>query len=268
MTQATVPGRRWSPPPLIKSPWLRWGLLLGAIVYLVLAVQSVEVNPARIARGMERGSQILAGFVQPDFLTRRTNIINGLIESLVMTVVATALGVLISVPIGIGGARNLVPLPVYLVCRLLIALSRTFQEVIIAILFVVMLGFGPLAGVMTLVFGSLGFVSKLLAEDIEEIDPAQVEAIRATGASWMQMLTYGVLPQVLPRLVGLSLYRFDINLRESAVIGIVGAGGIGATLNTSIQRYEYNTASAILLLIIALVMATELVSSAIRKRLQ
>lgn len=268
MTQATVPGRRWSPPPLIKSPWLRWGLLLGAIVYLVLAVQSVEVNPARIARGMERGSQILAGFVQPDFLTRRTNIINGLVESLVMTVVATALGVLISVPIGIGGARNLVPLPVYLVCRLLIALSRTFQEVIIAILFVVMLGFGPLAGVMTLVFGSLGFVSKLLAEDIEEIDPAQVEAIRATGASWMQMLTYGVLPQVLPRLVGLSLYRFDINLRESAVIGIVGAGGIGATLNTSIQRYEYNTASAILLLIIALVMATELVSSAIRKRLQ
>ena len=84
----------------------------------------------------------------------------------------------------------------------------------------------------------------------------------------MQMLTYGVLPQVLPRLVGLSLYRFDINLRESAVIGIVGAGGIGATLNTSLQRYEYNTASAILLLIIILVMATELVSSAVRKRLQ
>ncbi|WP_035988019.1 phosphonate ABC transporter, permease protein PhnE [Leptolyngbya sp. KIOST-1] len=268
MTQATVAGRRWSPPNLIKNPWLRWGLLIGAIVYIVLAVQSVEVNPARIARGMERGVQILAGFIQPNFVSRRTNIINGLIESLVMTVVATAIGVVISVPIGIGGARNLVPLSVYLVCRLVIALSRTFQEVIIAILFVVMLGFGPLAGVMTLVFGSIGFVSKLLAEDIEEIDADQVEAMRATGASWIQMLTYGVLPQVLPRLVGLSLYRFDINLRESAVIGIVGAGGIGATLNTAIQRYEYNTASAILLLIIALVMATELVSSAVRERLQ
>ncbi len=268
MIQTTLPGRQWSPPNLIKNPWLRWGLLIAGIVYLILAVLSVDVNPARIARGMERGGQILAGFVQPDFLSRRDNIISGLIESLVMTVVATAIGVVISIPIGIGGARNLVPLPVYLVCRLLIALSRTFQEVIIAILFVVMLGFGPLAGVMTLVFGSVGFVSKLLSENIEEIDAAQVEAIRATGASWLQMLTYGVLPQVLPRLVGLSLYRFDINLRESAVIGIVGAGGIGATLNTSIQRYEYNTASAILLLIIALVMATELVSSAVRKRLQ
>lgn len=268
MTQATLPKQQWSPPNLIKNPWLRWGLLIGGLIYLVLALLSVEVNPDRIARGLERGGQILVGFVQPDFLSRRDNIISGLIESLVMTVVATAIGVVISIPIGIGGARNLVPLPVYLVCRLLIALSRTFQEVIIAILFVVMLGFGPLAGVMTLVFGSVGFVSKLLSENIEEIDAAQVEAIRATGASWLQMLTYGVLPQVLPRLVGLSLYRFDINLRESAVIGIVGAGGIGATLNTSIQRYEYNTASAILLLIIALVMATELVSSAVRKRLQ
>ncbi|MGI8935889.1 MAG: phosphonate ABC transporter, permease protein PhnE [Phormidesmis sp.] len=268
MTQSLNQGQAWSPPSLIKNVWLRWGLLIGAGVYLVLALLSVDIDPGRMARGMERGGQILAGFLQPDFVSRSHNITDGLIESLVMTVVATAVGVFISIPIGIGGARNMVPLPVYLVCRFFIALSRTFQEVIIAILFVVMLGFGPLAGVMTLVFGSLGSISKLRSEDIEEIDASQVEAIRATGSSWLQMLSYGVLPQVLPRLVGLSLYRFDINLRESAVIGIVGAGGIGATLNTSIQRYDYNTASAILLLIIALVMVTELISSAIRKGLQ
>ncbi len=139
---------------------------------------------------------------------------------------------------------------------------------IIAILFVVMFGFGPFAGVLTLSFGSLGFFSKLLAEDIEEIDEEQVEAIRATGASWLQMITFAVLPQVLPRMVGLTLYRFDINIREAAILGIVGAGGIGSTLNTSLRRYDYETSSAIILIIIALVMAVELTSGWIRKKVQ
>jgi phosphonate transport system permease protein len=267
MTQVAIK-QGWSPPPLIKNPWLRWGLAIGAILYLVLAVSSVDVNWGRIVRGMDRGAQILEGFLQPDFVSRWDNIVSGIIESVVMTVVATAIGIFISVPIGLGAARNIVPLPVYLICRLIVALSRTFQEVIIAILFVVMVGFGPLAGVLTLVFGSVGFLSKLMAEDIEEIDPSQVEAIRSTGASWLQLITYGVFPQIMPRLVGLSMYRLDINLRESAVIGIVGAGGIGSTLNTAVQRYDYDTASAILLVIIALVMCAELVSGVIRRRLQ
>lgn len=268
MTQIWQPGQRWSPPPLIKNPWWRWGLGLGAIAYLGLAIASVPVNWGRIVRGLDRGSQILLGFVQPDFVARGSDIIDGVAESLVMTVVATVVGVVISIPIGIGAARNLSPLPLYLLCRLLIALSRTFQEVIIAILFVVMVGFGPLAGVLTLSFTTVGFLAKLWADDIEEVDASQVEAVRATGASWAQMVSYGVLPQVLPRLVGLSMYRLDINLRESAVIGIVGAGGIGSTLDTALQRYEYRTASAILLVIIALVMVVELLSGLIRRRLQ
>jgi phosphonate transport system permease protein len=261
-------GRSWSPPPFIKNPWLRWGIIIGSILYLILAIASVNIDPARIARGLERGRSLFQAFLQPDFFTRGSDIVSGVVESLWMTVVATAIGVFISIPVGLGAARNMVPLPVYLVCRLLVALSRTFQEVIIAILFVVMVGFGPLAGVLTLAFGSLGFFSKLLAEDIEEIDSSQVDAIRSTGASWLQTIAFGVFPQVLPRMVGLSLYRFDINLREASVIGIVGAGGIGSTLNTSLQRYDYELSSAIILVIIALVMATELTSSWIRRRLQ
>ena len=171
-----------------------------------------------------------------------------------MTVTSTVVGILISIPIGIGAARNLSPLPVYLVCRAIIAVSRTFQEVIIAILFVAMVGFGPFAGFLTLSFATIGFLAKLLAEDIEDIDPAQAEAIRATGASWLQLVNYAVQPQVMPRLIGLSLYRVDINFRESAVVGIVGAGGIGATLNTALSRYEYDTAAAVLIMIIAIVM--------------
>ena len=267
MTQATPP-RQWSPPPLIRNPIKRWTLILGAGIYLLLALSTLSINIDRILRGLERSSRIFSGFLQPDFISRWNDIQAGILESLTMTVVATVIGILISIPIGFGAARNIAPLPIYLFCRAWVSIARTFQEVMIAIVFVVMMGFGPLAGVLTLSFTTIGFLSKLLAEDIEEIDPSQVEAIRSTGASWLQLMTYGVVPQVLPRLVGLSVYRFDINLRESAVVGLVGAGGIGSTLQTAFGRYEFDTAGAILLIIIALVMATEIASGVIRKKLQ
>ncbi|MEO1092398.1 MAG: phosphonate ABC transporter, permease protein PhnE [Pseudomonadota bacterium] len=266
---SALAGRRWRRPPLlIKNDRLRLLVYGGALVYLALALASVEINPARIAAGLERGWRFVEGFLTPDFTSRARDIWPGIAESLTMTVTSTAVGCLISIPIGIGAARNLSPLPVYLLCRGIITLSRTFQEVIIAIFFVAMFGFGPFAGFLTLSFATIGFLAKLLAEDIEDIDGRQVEAIRATGASWWQVVDYAVTPQVMPRLIGLSLYRLDINFRESAVIGIVGAGGIGATLNTAIDRYEYDSAGAILLLIILIVMAAEYGSSHIRQRLQ
>ncbi|MFP4126630.1 MAG: phosphonate ABC transporter, permease protein PhnE [Alphaproteobacteria bacterium] len=261
--------RRWRRPPLlIKNDRVRWLVYGGGLIYLVLALASVEVDPARIAAGLERGWRFVQGFLTPDFLSRADDIRAGLVESLTMTVTSTVLGCLISIPIGIGAAGNLAPLPVYLVCRGIIAISRTFQEVIIAIFLVAMFGFGPFAGFLTLSFATIGFLAKLLAEDIEAIDWRQVEAMRATGGSWAQVVNYAVEPQVMPRLIGLSLYRLDINFRESAVIGIVGAGGIGATLNTAIDRYEYDSAGAILLLIILIVMVAEYGSSHIRKWVQ
>ncbi|MEX1034634.1 MAG: ABC transporter permease subunit, partial [Sneathiella sp.] len=154
------------------------------------------------------------------------------------------------------------------ICRGIITLSRSFQEIIIAILFVAMFGFGPFAGFLTLSFATIGFLSKLLAEDIEDIDESQTEAVRATGGGWWQIVNYAIQPQVMPRLIGLSLYRLDINFRESAVIGIVGAGGIGATLNTAIDRYEYDTAGAILIVIILIVMVAEYSSGYVRKWVQ
>jgi phosphonate transport system permease protein len=146
-----------------------------------------------------------------------------------------------------------------------VALSRTFPEIILAIFFVKFFGFGPFAGFVTLSVATVGFYAKLLAEDIEDMDPKQAEAVRATGASWFQWLNYSVQPQVMPRMVGLALYRLDINFRESAVVGIVGAGGIGATLNTTFDRYEFDSAAAILLIIIAIVMCAEYSSGYVRK---
>ncbi|MSP02274.1 MAG: phosphonate ABC transporter, permease protein PhnE [Acetobacteraceae bacterium] len=258
----------WSPPPLIRNPWLRYGLYIGAAIYLSLALGTLHLNWARLAQGLDRGWAFISAFAHPDIAKHGREIFEGFVESLTMTAVATAAGVAISLPVGLGAARNLVPMPVYLLCRGIIAVSRTFPEIIVAILFVKMFGFGPLAGVATLAFATIGFMSKLLAEDIEDIDASQVEAIRATGAGPFQVLNYAVQPQVMARFIGLSVYRLDINFRESAVIGIVGAGGIGATLNTSFERYEFDTAASILLMIIGIVMVTEYASSLVRGRLR
>ena len=265
---AAAAARAWRPPPLIASPLLRYAVYLGALLYAVLAAASIEVDWARASEGLERAARFVAGFFPPDFTTKRTNILEGLLESLTMTVVSTAAGVALSIPVAVGAARNLAPMPVYLLCRGIIALSRTFQEVIIAIVFVAMVGFGPLAGMLTLTFATIGFMAKLIAEDIEDIAEEQAEAVRATGASWFQLLAWGILPQVKPRLIGLSAYRLDINFRESAVLGLVGAGGIGDTLNTAFDRYEFDTAAAVLVVIIAIVLAAEYSSSWIRRKVQ
>ncbi|WP_144186087.1 phosphonate ABC transporter, permease protein PhnE [Elioraea rosea] len=263
-----APMRRWRPKPLIDNAWTRYLVYLGAILYAALAFGTLEINWARAAEGFERGARFIAGFFPPDFITKRQEIAEGLLESITMTVVSTAIGIILAVPVALGAARNLAPLPIYLLCRAVIALSRTFQEIIIAIVFVAMVGFGPLAGMLTLSFATIGFMAKLLAEDIEEIETSQAEAVRATGASWFQLLAWGIQPQVLPRFIGLSAYRLDINFRESAVLGLVGAGGIGDTLNNAFERYEFDTAAAIMLIIIVIVMGCEYASSWIRRKVQ
>jgi len=264
----TYPTTWRRPPQIIKDRTWRIGLQIAILVYLVLAVGTLEVNWQRVAVGLERGQRFIMGFLQPDFTSRWNDIYRGLIESLTMTLTSTVIGVILSIPVGIGAARNLAPAPVYYVCRTIIAVSRSLQEVIIAIFLVAMFGFGPFAGFLTLSFATIGFIAKLLADDIEEIDETQAEAVRSTGASWLQLINYAIQPQVMPRLIGLSLYRLDINFRESAVIGIVGAGGIGATLDTAMDRYEYDSAGAILLIIIGIVMIAEYGSSYLRKFLQ
>ena len=260
--------RTWKRPPFIKNPTLRWALWLGAAVYLVLAFGTLEVNWSRVVEGIPRGQRFVAAFFPPDFISRWEEILDGIYESLWMTVTSTVIGVAISIPVGLGAARNLSPRPVYLACRAIVAISRTFPEVILAIFFVKLFGFGPFAGFLALSVSTVGFYGKLLAEDIEDMDPVQAEAVRATGASWFQWLNYAVQPQVLPRMIGLGLYRFDINFRESAVVGIVGGGGIGATLLTSFDRYEFDSAATILLIIIAIVMAVEYTSGFVRRWVQ
>ncbi len=258
----------WKKPPMISNPLLRWGLIIGASVYMVIAIGSMNVNWTRVIEGIPRGQRFVAAFFPPNFADNRDVVWDGILESVWMAIIATVAGIALSVPIGLGAARNLAPRWVYFASRAIIAGSRTFPEIILAIFAVKLFGFGPFAGFVALSIGTIGFFAKLLAEDIENMSSSQAEAVKATGASWFQWINYAIQPQVMPRMIGLSVYRLDINFRESAVVGIVGGGGIGATLNTAFDRYEFDTAAAILLIIIGIVMVLEYASGYLRKWVQ
>jgi len=263
---AAATTRTWRKPPMIRNRWLRWLIVVLGAAYIVYAVDDVNLDIDRMIRGIPKAIDMFGQMVPPDF-SRWQLLLEGLLESLQMAIFSTAIGVVLSIPIAIGAARNVAPKPIYLLFRGYLGVVRTLPEVLIAIFFVKAFGFGAFAGMLTLTIASTGFVGKLLAEDIEDIDPGQVEAIRATGGGWPMVLLYGIQPQVLPRYVGLCIYRLDINLRESTILGIVGAGGIGATLYNSFGRYEYDFSFAILLSIIAVVLVAEWGSAAIRARI-
>jgi phosphonate transport system permease protein len=192
----------------------------------------------------------------------------GLYESLEIAIIASVLGILLSLPIGLLAARNLMPGWITWPTRLFIALCRSFHQVIVAIIFVKAVGFGALAGILALTVASIGFVAKLFAEAIEEISLKQVEAVRATGASFMNVVMYAVMPQVLTRFVGFSTYQFDSNLRNSTMVGIVGAGGIGGTMFAAFQKFDYDYLLTILLAIIAMIMVSEALQNRVKKLFQ
>lgn len=259
--------RTWKKKHLISNPFLRYGIALVIIAYLLFAGSGIKADPQRIANGLSRIPKLFSGFFHPDFASRGKYIVIGILESIAMTAVASLISMFLAIPLALGASRNLVPKWVYLICRLVLMLIRSLHVVVLSILFVIMFGYGPLAGVLTLLLNSIGFIGKMLAEDIENINDEQLEAIRSTGASWLQCVIYAVWPQISTRFIGLSIYRADISFRQSTVIGIVGAGGIGAILDTAMGKYDYNTAGAILLVIIVMVLITEYASSSIRRRI-
>jgi phosphonate transport system permease protein len=257
-----------APTPARSQPFPpNWGARIAALLvaaYVVYAASQLGFTWQRFIVGLGEGARLIAGMFPPDF-HRWSLLLQGVMESLQIAIIATAVGIALSLPIGLLAARNLMPAAIAASTRLLIALCRSFHPVIVAILFVKAIGFGPAPGILALVVASIGFVSKLFAEAIEEISPRQVEAIRATGAGFGNVVLYGVLPQVNARFIGFSLYQLDSNVRNSTMVGIVGAGGIGGTLFTAFQRFDYAFVCALLLSIIALVMLAEVFSQALRR---
>lgn len=247
-----------------------WPLRIGwalALLYALYAADYLDVSWSRFIAGLGNGADFLGEMVPPNF-SRWKLLVGNLLETIEIAIIASAFGVFFSLPIGLLAARNLMPTWVTWPFRILIALCRSFHPVIFAILFVKAVGFGPLAGILTLIFASIGFIGKLFAEAIEEISLKPLEALRAAGAPFSSVIIYAVLPQVLNRFIGFSSYQLDANLRNSTMVGIVGAGGIGGTLFAAFQRFDYDFLAAILISIIALVMVSEFISVQVKKVFQ
>jgi len=259
MSAASIPAAR----PFQSSLGAKL-LALFVVAYACYALGQLDFSWPRFVKGIDNGARFLDRMFPPSF-KNWDQLLTGFIESMQIAVLATFFGVLISLPIAILGARNLMPPWATWPARLIVTLCRAFNPVIVAIIFIKAVGFGALAGVLALVMGSIGFVGKLFMEAIEEISMKQIEAIRATGAPFASVVAFGVLPQVMGRLVGFCTYQLDANLRNSTMVGIVGAGGIGGTLFAAFQRFEYDFVLAILITIIAVVLLGELLANYVKR---
>ena len=248
--------------PFRRSPWTRVAAL-ALVVYVVYACAQLEVSWERVQTGLENAARFFGRLFPPNF-ERWELLAKGLKESLEIAVLASALGIVLALPIGLAAARNLMPAWATWPARLIIVAARSFHPVIVAIVFVKAVGFGALAGILALTVASIGFIGKLFTEAIEEISLKQVEAIRATGAPFSSVLAFGVLPQVFSRFIGFATYQLDSNLRNSTMVGIVGAGGIGGTLFAAFQRFDYDFVCAILIAIITLIMIGEVLATGVR----
>jgi phosphonate transport system permease protein len=195
-------------------------------------------------------------------------LVHPMLQTINIATVGTALAIVLSLPVAFLAALNTtLNRATYAAARMVMVASRSVDTLIWALIFIIVVGPGSLAGVLAVAVRSIGFVSKLLAEGIEEIDRGQVEAVVATGADRWRVLAYAIVPQVRPVFAGVCIYRWDINIRESTVLGLVGAGGIGFALNEAILGLEWYRVGLILLVILAIVVMSEAGSALLRKRL-
>jgi len=254
------PALRRHPFPSRIGPRLAF---VALVAYAIYACAQMDISLERVEAGLGNARHIFSRLWPPNF-ERPDLLMAGLTESLQIAVLASVLGIVLALPIGLAGARNLMPVWVSWPARAIVVLARSLHPVIVAILLVEAVGFGALAGVLALTLASIGFIGKLFTEAIEEISARQVEAMRATGAPFMSIVSFGVLPQVFPRFIDFGTRQIDSNLRNSTMVGIVGAGGIGGTLLAAFQRFDYSDVCAILIAIILLVIAGELLAMAVR----
>jgi len=244
--------------------WAAW-LVAAAIFVYCWQLISDKTIWAFVTDAPQQAADIAARMVPPDwaFLLKLGR---PLWDTLNIATLGTVIAIILAVPVAYCAARNTTPSVAFVrpVALFVIVSSRSINALIWALMLVTIIGPGVLAGILAIGLRSIGFCAKLLYEAIEEIEESQVEAVRATGASGAQVTAYGVVPQVLPAFAGITVFRWDINIRESTVLGLVGAGGIGLPLNAAITTLAWTRVSLILLIIIATVVVSEWVSAKVR----
>jgi phosphonate transport system permease protein len=244
-----------------------WGARLVGTALFVVCWQFISDKTIWdfVLDAPEQAADLGARMVPPDWGFIRT-LGRPIWDTLNMATLGTAMAIIAAVPVAYCAARNTTPSVALVrpVALFVIVSSRSINSLIWALMLVTIIGPGVFAGILAIGLRSIGFCAKLLYEAIEEIDEGQVEAVRATGASGAQVTAYGIVPQVMPAFAGISVFRWDINIRESTVLGLVGAGGIGLPLNAAITTLAWTQVSLILLVIIATVVMSEWVSAKVR----
>jgi len=244
--------------------WLAWLAAVAIFIYCWQLISDKTIW-AFVTDAPTQAVDLAVRMVPPDWASI-AKLWRPLWDTMNIATLGTAIGIMVAVPVAYCAARNTTPSVALVrpVALFVIVSSRSINSLIWALMLVTILGPGVLAGILAIGLRSIGFCAKLLYEAIEEIDESQVEAVRATGASGAQVTAYGIVPQVLPAFAGISVFRWDINIRESTVLGLVGAGGIGLALNAAITTLAWTKVSLILLIIIATVVVSEWVSAKVR----
>ena len=236
-----------------------------ALAFLVWAWRGAEMRPMTLITESGNILTLIKDFFPPDFTDWRLYATE-MVVTLQVAIWGTLLAVVCAVPLGILSSDNIVPWWVYHPVRRLMDAARAINEMVFAMLFVVAVGLGPFAGVLALWVHTTGVLAKLFSEAVEAIEPSPVEGVRSTGASFLEEVIYGVIPQVFPLWISYSLYRFESNVRSATVVGMVGAGGIGMVLWELIRSFAFEQTCAVMALIVLVVVVFDMLSQQLRKR--
>jgi phosphonate transport system permease protein len=264
--EAAQPGRK-AAPPLAAAPrqslgrLLAYGLIFGA---LAASWRGAGMDPLLLIRDSGNMATMLADFFPPD-LADWQDYLSEMWVTITIAVWGTALAVLFAIPFGLMCAGNISPWWLVQPCRRLMDLCRSINELVFAMVFVAAVGLGPFAGVLALFVHTTGILAKLFAEAVEASDPRPVEGIRATGASALEEIVYGVIPQVMPLWISYAFYRFESNVRSASVVGLVGAGGIGLVVWEVVRAFQFPQACTVILVILLTVTAIDAISQRMRR---
>jgi phosphonate transport system permease protein len=256
-----APAVAFRPPKRTLASAFGWAIVVALLAW---SWRGAEIRPGDLIRDAGNMRQFAADFFPPNFKDWRLYL-EEMIVTVHIAVWGTVLAIVCAVPFGILSSSNIVPPWIYHPVRRLMDACRAINEMVYAMLFIVAVGLGPFAGALALWVHTTGTLAKLFSEAVEAIDPRPVEGVRATGASALEEVLYGVIPQVLPLWISYSLYRFESNVRSASVVGMVGAGGIGVVLFEAIRGFQYAQTCAVILIIIVFVTAIDLASARIRR---
>jgi phosphonate transport system permease protein len=244
-------------------------LSIAAVCLVVLWISAVRISfsASNLLAGIPNMVDFFGRMVPPN-LSYLGFLLGPTVETVQIAVWGTVIAVIASAPLALLAARNTTPHPViYSATRIFLNLLRSINELIYALLLVSAVGLGPFPGVLAIALHATGMLAKFVAEEIEHVNRGPIEALEATGAGRMQTILFGILPQVLPAVVGYILYRFDVSIRSATVLGLVGAGGLGFSLITTMKMFKYHDTAACILVIILLILVADWISGQLQKKL-